>query len=99
MVKRLRSLGAGLRTPREQAYVTHCPLGRGPWRSGRSLRSWKRLDDHDLLVEAEAVEDAQQVLPAARHLPLHGQPEVLLHPLGDPSGHRVVSAGRGGTHA
>lgn len=54
--------------------------------------SRKGLDDDDFLVNAETVEHTEQVLPTARHLPLHGQTEIFLHSFGDPSSHCVMSA-------
>lgn len=53
--------------------------------------SRERLDDDDFLVDTETVQHTEQVLPTPRHLPLHGQTEILLHSFGDPSRHCVVS--------
>lgn len=52
--------------------------------------SGKRLDDDDLLVDAETVKHAQQVLSTARHLPFHRQAEVFLHSFGDSTSHSVM---------
>lgn len=56
--------------------------------------SGKRLDDDYFLINAETVKHSKQVFPTTRHLPLHGQTEILLHSFGDSSSHCVVS-GRG----
>lgn len=53
--------------------------------------SGKRLDDDDLLIDAETVKHAQQVLSTARHLSFHRQTEVFLHSFSDSTSHGVMS--------
>lgn len=52
--------------------------------------SRQRLDDDNFLINTETMKHTEQVLPAARHLPLHGQTEIFFYSFRDSSSHCVV---------
>lgn len=52
--------------------------------------SGQRLQEQDLLINAEAMQHHHEVLTTAGDLALHGQAEVLLYTFGDASSDCVV---------